>query len=419
MTRHDAIVIGAGPAGASTAILLARAGWQVSLIEQHVYPRQKVCGECIAAGNLALIDELGIGQDFRRFAGEELKRVGWMRGDTTVIADMPECLESAARYGRALGRDVFDALLLERARAVGVQILQPAQVRQVSGSPGDFTCAIEHLVMPRAFPSPGRTATMSGSIIIDAHGSWTSGPAFEGARDAEHRPPQLASDLFAFKATFYNSALTPGLLPVVAVDGGYGGLVVANAGRTTVALCVRRDALRALRVIKHGAPAGMAVESYLRQSCQGVRDALHDAKREGSWLTVGPLRPGTRLQEMPGVFRVGNAAGETHPLIGEGISMALQSSKLLVTSLLNHADRTIDAKSLRASHCAYASAWRKSFLPRLRLATLYANVAMRAPLASPAGVSLRHWPALLTTAARFAGKARPAVYSETLGEEPI
>jgi len=416
---NDALVIGAGPAGASAAILLAHAGWQVSVVEQHAYPRQKVCGECIAAGNLPLLDELGVGQAFRRLAGAELKHAGWMRGDTTVIADMPACPPGSAPYGRALGRDVFDALLLERARALGVRILQPARVCKVSGTPGKFRCEIRHGGIARAAALPERVETLCASIIIDAHGSWESGPEFEAAGDAAQRLPQRASDLFAFKATFSGSTLVPGLLPVVAVNGGYGGLVVANAGRTAVALCLRRDVLRAVRARSRGAAAGLAVETHLRQSCRGVREALRDAEREGSWLTVGPLRPGIRLAPMPGVFRVGNAAGETHPLIGEGISMALQSSKLLVDILRRHVDRAFDGRALEVSQQAYAGAWRAAFLPRLRLAALYSHVAMRAPLAAPVGKALRQWPPLLTTAARFAGKAQPAVNAQILREEPI
>ncbi len=47
--RYDAIVIGAGVAGATAAILLARAGWSVAVVEKSAFPRRKVCGECIAA----------------------------------------------------------------------------------------------------------------------------------------------------------------------------------------------------------------------------------------------------------------------------------------------------------------------------------------------------------------------------------
>jgi hypothetical protein len=88
--------------------------------------------------------------------------------------------------------------------------------------------------------------------------------------------------------------------------------------------------------------------------------------------------------------------------------MALQSSKLLVESLLSHVNSLSDARALSTAHLAYAKAWRESFLPRLRIATLYAHVAMRAPLAVSVGGWLRQWPQLLTTGARLAGKAQHA-----------
>ena len=59
--RFDAVIVGAGPAGSTAAILLARAGWSVALVEKQRFPRRKVCGECLAASNLPLLDALGIG----------------------------------------------------------------------------------------------------------------------------------------------------------------------------------------------------------------------------------------------------------------------------------------------------------------------------------------------------------------------
>ena len=68
-TRFDVAVVGAGPAGAAAAILLARAGWSVALVERQAFPRRKVCGECIAASNLALLDALAACEPRRsRFA---------------------------------------------------------------------------------------------------------------------------------------------------------------------------------------------------------------------------------------------------------------------------------------------------------------------------------------------------------------
>src|SRR6478735_9817102 len=88
-TRFDVAIVGAGPAGAAAAILLARAGWSVALIERQAFPRRKVCGECIAASNLALLDALGIGAEVERLGGAELRRVALMRGAASVIAPLP------------------------------------------------------------------------------------------------------------------------------------------------------------------------------------------------------------------------------------------------------------------------------------------------------------------------------------------
>jgi 2-polyprenyl-6-methoxyphenol hydroxylase-like FAD-dependent oxidoreductase len=409
----DALVIGAGPAGASTAILLAQAGWRVILVEQQVYPRQKVCGECLAAGSLALLDDLGVGRAVVARAGPELRSVGWMSRSSTIVADFPACADGPHRFGRALGRDQLDTLLLERARALGVDILQPAKVRAVRSSAARFDCEVE-TSDTRSAPSapPARTSLdIRASIVIDGHGSWETGPAYiedepaQGARSARR-----SSDLFGFKASFYQSTLPRGLLPVLSFTGGYGGMVVAEDDRVTLACCIRRDALRECRARIPGAPAGAAIEQYLRDSCPGVRSVLDRAQHGRCWLSVGPLRAGIRIGRTRGPFLVGNAAGEAHPLIGEGINMALQSGFLLARELLKQPVAAIDASRFREIHQDYGAAWRNAFANRMRLAAAYAHLAMRPALCGPATAVLRRWPPVLARAARWAGKNRsPAV----------
>ena len=183
-----------------------------------------------------------------------------------------------------------------------------------------------------------------------------------------------------------------------------GGMVVADQGRATLACCLRRDTLAACRAMYRGLPAGEAVEAFLRQGCRGVRESLQGAQRVGPWLTVGPLWTGAHPSAGGAVFRVGNAAGESHPLTGEGISMALKSATLLAHELTRHSPALV-ARSAPESQRRYARAWRLAFAQRLRVAALYAHVAMRPYLASPArGISAR-WPGLLGHAARLAGKA--------------
>jgi len=397
-TDFDAIIIGAGPAGSSAAIRLATAGWSVALIEKQTFPRRKVCGECVAASNLPLLDALGIGRDFADQAGPELKRVALMHGVQSVLADLPAFGDARHPWGRALGRETLDTLLLARARAAGATVLQPWAVQKISGLAGRHHCTVREALS-------GRLRHLRAPVAILAHGSWEPLPE----ERAVQRMARSGSDLLAFKANFSAGNLAAGTLPVLAFDGGYGGMVQADGAQLTLACCIRADRLDALRRAAPGRAAGDVVEDMLKRQCQGVRETLDGAIRCGSWLASGPLRPGVRLRDDDGVFRIGNAAGEAHPIIGEGISMALQSAWLLCARL--EAERPSRAAGAqvnwqRGARARYAADWRHHFAPRLRVAAGLANLAMRPAGAMVLMATLKRFPNLLTRGAIWSGKVR-------------
>ena len=405
MTHFDAIIIGAGPAGSTAAILLARVGWSVALVEKQAFPRRKVCGECIAASNLPLLDALGIGAEFAAAAGPELRHVELMHGAGCVRAALPPAADAKHRWGGALGREILDPLLLDRARQSGAHILQPCRVHAIDGVVGAWNCHVHG----RNNSAP---QTLSTPLVIDAHGSWEAlhvehGQVELGQIEQGHaKTPRSRANLFAFKANFRGGTLAPGVLPVLALDGGYGGIVVADGGITTLACCIRRDRLDALRLAAPGQSAGAVVEAWLKQQCAGVDAALAGATRDGAWLSSGPLKPGIRLQASDSILRIGNAAGEAHPIIGEGMSMALQSAWMLCTLLLAADRRATGWQSAVAR--SYAGQWRRQFAPRLRLAATFAHLAMRPITAAPLFALARAWPGLLTLGARRSGKLTSA-----------
>ena len=404
--RFDAIIMGAGPAGSSAAILLARAGWSVALVEKQRFPRRKVCGECLAASNLPLLDALGIRQGFEASAGPELRRVALMQGKRVVVAGLPPADHPRHAWGRALGRETLDTLLLEQARAAGALVLQPWSVQALEGSAGDHRCEV------RAIGS-NQQAMLHAPVLIAAHGSWEHLPSGRAARRLGRRP----GDLFAFKANFYGTTLAEGLLPVLSFNGGYGGMVLGGHGVTTLACCIREDQLQACRREAPGLSAGEVVEAFLKRECRGVAQALGNAQREGAWLVSGPIDPGIRLHQDDTLFRIGNAAGEAHPIIGEGMSMALQSAWLLCAQLLGPAGPHrggSGASWQRTVQTRYASDWCRHFAPRLRLAAAFAYMAMRPALASPLLSLLSCWPALLTHGARWGGKTACAPTPATI-----
>src|SRR5262245_39847199 len=89
ISRYDAIVLGGGPAGATAAILLGRAGWTVAVVEAAAFPRRKVCGEFLSATNLPLLSDLGVKETFDQLAGPQVRRVAVFARHAAVTADMP------------------------------------------------------------------------------------------------------------------------------------------------------------------------------------------------------------------------------------------------------------------------------------------------------------------------------------------
>jgi flavin-dependent dehydrogenase len=388
---YDALVIGGGPAGATAALILARAGWSVAVIEKAAYPRRKVCGEFISATSLPLLRDLGIAEEFAAQAGPQVKRVGYFAGDTAATAPMPQPRSAAEAWGRALGREHLDTLLLDRARRAGAEIWQPWSARTLERAGDRYLCSIMRRDERRE---------LAAHLVMVAHGSWQAGHLFPaGANSA------APSDLLAFKAHFREYNLPPDLMPLITFPGGYGGMVHSDDGRVSLSCCVRRDVLERGRVAGEG--AGDAVLRHILASCTGARDALSSARLDGKWLSAGPIRPGIRDRYADGVLFVGNTAGEAHPIIAEGISMAMQSSWLLGGALAR--EPGVPAARRRDEIGQWYSAeWRRLFAGRVRAAATFAQALMRPSLAVLAGGVVKRAPGLLTFGARLSGKIRLA-----------
>jgi flavin-dependent dehydrogenase len=389
--RCDALVIGGGPAGATAAIMLARAGWNVVVAEKTAFPRRKVCGEFISATTWPVLRELGVEGSLASTAGLAVTRVGFFIGQDAVEAPMPGAAEM--RRGRAIGRDVLDTALLEAASRAGAEIRQPCCVGAVRRGKDTFTAAL------RGARGDHRDE-IDARIVIDAHGSWE-----RDALDPEARRPMAkAGDLFGFKARFGNARLAAGLMPLVVFPGGYGGLVHSDGGEVSFSCCIRRDMLGRVREANLARNAGDAVLGHVRESCRGVADALAGATIAAPWVSAGPIRPGIRARWKDGVFALGNAAGEAHPLVAEGISMAIQSGWLAGESVA--AAGELSDEALRLAGLRYAARWKADFAPRVRASAVFAALTTRGLPAAASVALMRRVPSILTWGAQFAGKDR-------------
>ncbi|OJU10856.1 MAG: hypothetical protein BGN85_11765 [Alphaproteobacteria bacterium 64-11] len=374
----DALVVGAGPAGATVARLLAASGWQVALVEASEFPRRKVCGEFISAASLPVLESCGVADRFIGMAGPQVRRVGVFAGRAMLHA------RDHAFLGQALGREHLDLMLRDAAVAMGARLRQPCELVSVIRDGRGFACTLL---------AGGQTMTERARIVIAACGSWSAKGAFRQPRS--HAP----SDLLAFKANFTGGRLPDGLMPLLAFPGGYGGLVESDGGRLSLSCCIRRDVLEAARA-RHGGRAGEAVIAHIRATTQGADAALDGALPAGAVLAAGPIRPGIRPRYHQGIFFTGNSAGEAHPVIAEGISMAIQGSALLAATLIAAGrDGDLDAAGRR-----YAGAWRRRFSLRIHAAALFAAGAMHGPSRAASLVLLRQWPGLISWGAGISGK---------------
>ncbi|HEX5418896.1 MAG TPA: NAD(P)/FAD-dependent oxidoreductase [Gammaproteobacteria bacterium] len=394
-TRYDALVIGAGPAGSMTSALLARAGWNVALIEKCAFPRRKVCGEFLSAPTWPIFDELGIGSALRSLAGPPIRRVGLFARRAALYAAMPEALDLASGWGRALSREKLDRLLLDEAVWRGVSLWQPYEAVELAHHRGIGECRLAGAAGEHVLRAP---------LVVDAHGSW-------GRRGfaAGPRRPVRNADLLAFKAHFEGAALATGTMPLLAFPGGYGGMVTTDDGRLCLSCCIRRDALEACRRAYPGLRAGEAVLEHILCSCAAVRAILERAVRLGPWLAAGPVQPGIRQSADGGAIKVGNAAGEAHPVIAEGISMAVQGAHLLAQILTSEGETLAGSGRLSDLHIAYTRAWRARFATRLRFSGLIARLAMRTEAGGLLAPLLQRHPGIITMGARLSGKTARAV----------
>ena len=168
-TTWDALVVGAGPAGALAARQLAVGGARVLLVEKKRFPRWKVCGACLNGQALAVLESTGLGALVARLGGVELKEFqARFRGRSGRIA---------LSVGAAISRAQLDAALVEAATDQGVRFLQ--ETTAIVGGIRDGTRLVK-------LGHPGRTIEVGARVVLVAAGLGDS--CRERWRSYGHRP---------------------------------------------------------------------------------------------------------------------------------------------------------------------------------------------------------------------------------------
>jgi flavin-dependent dehydrogenase len=301
MTPADAVVVGGGPAGAATALLLARAGHNVMLIDRAAFPRAKPCGDCLSLGANALLEQLGVLDAVR--AAPHMPLDGWR-----IVAPDGRAFEARFETASAIAieRAVLDAVLVDAARGAGVRVVRD-HVTDVLHE-GSRVCGVG-----------ARDAAYPARLVIGADGL----RSVVAARLRLRRP---AHGLRKLSLTFHVADMPLDAIGEMHVGDGFcAGIAPVSERRCN--LTVVADADRYGRAL--GAdPAGAAfalLDRLTRMRGRVELSALRAAPRHAS----GPFHRTVSRVAVDGCVLVGDAAGYYDPFTGQGVYQALASALLL------------------------------------------------------------------------------------------
>src|SRR5687767_1787815 len=166
-SRAQVVIVGGGPAGASTAFVLARAGIDVTVLDRARFPRDKPCSEYMSPQASRILDDLGILDRIERAGAARLggMRVRAPNGTTFAgrYADAPGFRGFRDR-GLALRRTVLDGLLLDRARELGATVQEGVRVTALRHAMDGRVDGLDVL------DAKGRARCITASLVVGADG---------------------------------------------------------------------------------------------------------------------------------------------------------------------------------------------------------------------------------------------------------
>lgn len=305
----EVLVAGLGPAGAATAIRLARAGREVVAIDRARFPRPKTCSEYLSPETLRQLDLLGVLSRVEA-AGRPLAgvTVHGPRGARLTGRFASAAATPFRRSGLSLARMVLDHALVEQARAEGVHVVEAATLLGLRYEQGAVAGAVVR--------HDGRLAEVRARLVVGADGLRSVTTRLVGGW---HRgsPTRLA-----FVAHVAGVAGIADTAEMHVGRDGYVGLNAIGGDLANVALVVPARRAAAAR----GDPTGFwhaALETF-----PGVRGRVPRSGLIGPVRVTGPFAVRARRVTASGVLLVGDAADFFDPFTGEGICAALVGAEL-------------------------------------------------------------------------------------------
>src|SRR6267378_6315038 len=303
----DVAVVGAGPAGAAAALFAARRGYRVIVFDKQAFPRDKACGEGLMPGGRPALRELGLENGVLSGGAPPLQGIQFGRAEQRPVA-VPFPEHDGEQAGLGIRRLTFDARLVDAlSHHPQIQFRPQTEARDVRTN-ADGTATV---ITPAGEVRARFVAVADGLRSAFRHRlGWTVGP----------RPPHRYGIVAHWTM---DAPLDPWVR--ITFDEGlevYEGPVAGN--QRMVGLLCYQDRMREF---------SGRLESRYREVAQSLRPALRNAELVGSVAAVGPFWYRASTVANDGVFLIGDAAGFTDPITGEGIAAGLRQARAFAAAL--------------------------------------------------------------------------------------
>ena len=312
--QFDAIIVGAGPAGAATAAGLARGGARVLLLDKAHFPREKACGEYTSPETGHVLDRLGALAWVEREARPRHVRAMQLFGPGGVGALLD--YHGAGGVGDVLAtpRVRLDAALAGYAVQCGVTLREGVRVGTVLVEGGQVVGVV-------ARTPGGNDETLRARLVVGADGGHSA-----VVRSLGLARPVLWPRKLGLVARYEGVHLPTDAGEMHTAAHGYVGLAPLSDGQVNVGYVTRLNA-----------PDGLSKEERFTQGLAGfplLAARLAGATRVTPIRGMGPIAVGVRRVAGAGYLLVGDAAGFFDPFTGEGVYKALRGAEMAVAVAL-------------------------------------------------------------------------------------
>jgi flavin-dependent dehydrogenase len=340
------IIVGAGIAGSSCAIELARQGHRTMLLDRQQFPRHKTCGEFMSPETREMLEHLGI------HLLKQDKSPSRMDHARITMPDGGEIEAPLPGFAYGTSRYELDQLLHQQAYAAGAEILTKVNITSIR--------KLENQSYEVEVKQGNEQRCYQAKAVIGAHGSkkLRGSSSEKGVRD---------ETIYVGVKSHYRGINIPARVELYFCDGGYVGISPIENDTVNVAALLTLDSVQG---------SGKSVTEILQAAAMtnsnlAARLAAGEAI-QGTQVSVAPLQLSNVPEPWGDYPHIGDTMMVIPPLCGDGMSIALRSSILCARCTDAYLKDQIDYTTWQSEYTLEAN---REFAPLLRRARMIQNLA--------------------------------------------